>query len=1125
MNLGCFGQVLFGEKTSQTSHIDIKESVNDINFSQDFNYLSLEEISVKGKTFYHLDMGEDFVQAAKIGQAELPIYTSMVEIPFCDGVEIEEHVLKYDIYKLKDNILIAPKQKSQSKQNEDIGYSFNKEYYNRNNFGQKERVSLEILGVMGGNRVGKLSISPIRYNPSKNTIEVARKIQVTIHFINSDLSRTIALREKVRNSFASFVDGKSMNKNISATVCSSNVTHPFKMVIVSDPMFQVALQPFIRLKIQQGFKIIEAYTDQPKVGNDTTSIRNYLKSLYDNATANDPAPDYLLLCGDVQQIPAFKGYFANIGETHYTDFYYAEYTSDMLPDIFYGRMSASTVEQMNNIINKTITYEKYQMSDPSYLDKALLIAGKEINEPAPTVGNGQVNYAKQYLSSLDTSVFYNPTCGTVNNQTKIKQKINDGQGWINYTAHCDKNGWYIPSYLISDVENMTNYNKYGIVINNCCLAGKYDEDECFTEALLRAENKGAVGVIGGSNYTYWYEDYYWSVGSKSPISNPVYDTNNLGMYDRLFHTHGEKRSNQYFTLGKMLQAGNLAVQAMNSEYTNYYWEIYNVEGDPSLIPYIGQGLTFPNQVPSIITLGTDTMNFVTVPYTYVAVSKNDTLIDAKESDSLGRISLNISSIYSTGMVNVIFTHQFYKPLIDSFNMINPSSPFIILNNIEFVKTSTNEIVDTLEENTTYSMNIKLSNLGTDSLIFNGKALMLDNDNDIQINNDSVILLSTLKANSSIQLNNCFSFTTNKGVVNNTKIPFNINILGMRGYSRHQIVYKYVNAPDLDITDFSFDVSTDTIAIGLKLTNKGTRATSTPSKISISNVNYVARLLADSAQSVNILEPNDSEQKTFHLLKLNNYYNSASLSLRVTYTAGNYTITKNLNDLVINGDKEDFESGNFSKHAWINGDNAWVIDNTDAHSGNFCARSKIGLADNSTSDLSITVNCLSDDTIRFFTKISSEKYYDFLYFYIDGVKTLTISGDRKWTINSFPIKAGLHTFLWQYSKDYANYYGLDAAWIDDIKLPLNGKIIDLHSVNTNEISIYPNPASNYIIVKNLKDNSNIFMFDMLGKMIYNKKVNTRNFNINLKSIKIGAYYIVIKDNKGVTYTTQKLIINK
>ena len=62
-------------------------------------------------------------------------------------------------------------------------------------------------------------------------------------------------------------------------------------------------------------------------------------------------------------------------------------------------------------------------------------------------------------------------------------------------------------------------------------------------------------------------------------------------------------------------------------------------------------------------------------------------------------------------------------------------------------------------------------------------------------------------------------------------------------------------------------------------------------------------------------------------------------------------------------------------------------------------------------------------------------------------------------------------------------------------------------------------------KAFKDNSNIFMFDMLGKMIYNKKVNTRNFNINLKSIKIGAYYIVIKDNKGVTYTTQKLIINK
>ena len=38
---------------------------------------------------------------------------------------------------------------------------------------------------------------------------------------------------------------------------------------------------------------------------------------------------------------------------------------------------------------------------------------------------------------------------------------------------------------------------------------------CFGEGLLRANNKGAVGYIGGSNNTYWDEDFWWAVGNGS----------------------------------------------------------------------------------------------------------------------------------------------------------------------------------------------------------------------------------------------------------------------------------------------------------------------------------------------------------------------------------------------------------------------------------------------------------------------------------------------------------------------------------------------------------------------------------------------------------------------------------
>ena len=66
------------------------------------------------------------------------------------------------------------------------------------------------------------------------------------------------------------------------------------------------------------------------------------------------------------------------------------------------------------------------------------------------------------------------------------------------------------------------------MIGNCCQSNAFDVSVCFGEALLRENNKGAVGYIGGSNNTYWDEDYWWAVGNTSNItSNPNYISTGL----------------------------------------------------------------------------------------------------------------------------------------------------------------------------------------------------------------------------------------------------------------------------------------------------------------------------------------------------------------------------------------------------------------------------------------------------------------------------------------------------------------------------------------------------------------------------------------------------------------------
>ena len=100
--------------------------------------------------------------------------------------------------------------------------------------------------------------------------------------------------------------------------------------------------------------------------------------------------------------------------------------------------------------------------------------------------------------------------------------------------------------------------------------------------------KGAIGFIGCSNDSYWDEDYYWAVGPGTISADPVYDASGLGAYDRMFHTHGESPSDWYFTMGQINYAGNLAVSASTSPRKKYYWETYNLIGDPSVIPILGK---------------------------------------------------------------------------------------------------------------------------------------------------------------------------------------------------------------------------------------------------------------------------------------------------------------------------------------------------------------------------------------------------------------------------------------------------------------------------------------------------------------------------------------------------------
>ena len=130
--------------------------------------------------------------------------------------------------------------------------------------------------------------------------------------------------------------------------------------------------------------------------------------------------------------------------------------------------------------------------------------------------------------------------------------------------------------------------------------------------------------------------------------------------------------------------------------------------------------------------------------------------------------------------------------------------------------------------------------------------------------------------------------------------------------------------------------------------------------------------------------------------------------------------------------EDWKGHDFR---WRTGGGApWSPDEQNPFQGNYSMRTG-AIADMQASTLSFKGN-FNDGELSFALMVSSESDWDKLSFTIDEQVMGTWSGLVDWKVVTFPVSAGSHTLTWEYNKDFANSANLDAAWLDDLSLPLS-----------------------------------------------------------------------------------------
>ncbi len=973
------------------------------------------------------------------GHPEMPAERKLIRVPLgadASVVIINADYEDIDLQKEGFPAPVYPAQPPRVKSDDFHEFVINHEAYQKPGFEIHELVSVDMLGILRDKRIARINFVPFQYDPVQHILRVYHHIEFRVIFENADIPATLALEEKYASPCFQAVNNALINVEPESSRDNFKL-YPIKYVIISDRMFESQLQPFIEWKTQKGFMVIESYTDEAGVGSSLVSIKNYIQGLYNAGTPDDPAPSYVLFVGDVQQIPAYSN------GNGATDRNYCEFTGDLFPEIYYGRFSAQNPIQLQPYIDKTLLYEKYIMPDPSYLDEVVMIAGMDATHGYDW-GNGQINYGTiNYFNpehGITSHTYLYPQSGS--SSQLIQQNISDGVTFGNYTAHCSPNGWANPSFTISNIANLQNQDMYCVLVGNCCSSSEYQLNECFSEALVRAEDKGAVGYIGASNSTYWDEDYYFGVGVGQISQNPPsYYQTTLGYYDRAFHDHGEDFGEWYVSADEMIFAGNLAVTEGSPGSAQYYWDIYNLNGDPSLMVFFSNPpVTAVNYIP-LLPLQSTSFTVTTEPYAYVGLSMDNEYIGAALADADGIAILEFPPLAVEGDGDVVVTRQNGQPYFGTVVIASPTGPYLLLDEIIIIDTTGNNN-NQVDFGEAISLDVSLENVGNGDAI-NTVGTLSTSDNYINITKDthqwpSIPGLSTLMAEGA------FAFDVASNVPDQHLAHFDIEI---EATTKEVWNYTYdiiINAPILTIESMIIDDSQTGNGNGrldpgetviIKVVNKNTGHCETHNTIGELNSLCQYLTFSNTIDSIGTLGLLGYKYAEFTVSVDPDAPNGAAIAeFEYHVFSGDYYADKNFSEkigLIL----EDFETGDFTKFDWeMGGDVPWQITNIYPYEGTYSAKSG-NITDGQISELYIDIEVMIADSVSFVYQVSSQTNKDKLKFYIDNSMQGEWSGvGGGWNEVPFYISSGNHTLKWIYEKDASGMAGNDCAWLDYICFP-------------------------------------------------------------------------------------------
>lgn len=471
-------------------------------------------------------------------EADFPIKTFLVHANNSESISVNASVGSKTVYSGKNAVI----------NNIDMIFPNHNKNYIELSDGDMLTYFISEPMFMRGVEIFQVSVVPFYERPNSNEYVFYDEINLNVDILELDESESLYLSKEFDLIVGSLIE------NYESRLREDSPPSCILFICGGNSLDQSSTQSLIEWRRQMGYEVHAVETSD--IGTTTTSIKNFIQNTYDNW---DNPPEYVVLIGDTSGSYAIPYFSTTWGASDY------DYTllegDDLFPEMIIGRISANGSSDLDNIINKTLVYEKatyLAFTGLDWYERAALNADPSSSGNSTIITNEYIEEILELNGFEDVNTNY----GAGNYATWMQNELSEGLLYMNYRGYIGTSG-----FGSGQINNANNgyMNPFATFIT--CSTGDFNYtslSEDFIRAGSSTNPKGAVAAVGTAT------------SSTHTAPNNILQ---MGIYDGIF-SRGVKTAGGSLVNGKITLFNNY--MANSSDMVSNFTRWNNLMGDPVL---------------------------------------------------------------------------------------------------------------------------------------------------------------------------------------------------------------------------------------------------------------------------------------------------------------------------------------------------------------------------------------------------------------------------------------------------------------------------------------------------------------------------------------------------------------